>query len=457
MVSGNLIKIAQDAVADVTPERLRLARTGLVNGIRNGKNFSGPITSIFMSWMNMLEEGMHKSDTETGALSLSFKRYMPNARTVSNNFSSFINIVNGTAEEADRQGRPRLDLLVGYFPAFTAVPEPPNNTENITMREHFSTLGSDKERLKFFKDRVIWVFNSKWEAILGAGDPNNPNEVLYAAIEDWRNYVAIMAEMNSRVQNRITPARNMRPAAPAPAPAPAPTDVDVDELLRAVTIASAVPVSPAGIRLDGADLVINRGSLSPGNDLIVRLEIVGGDAVAINSASSNDVFQALTAPPTGPIVIPGDVHNALHAAGRGLVDVFAPRTTISRANTIFMDIIMLGGSAPDLWRGTADGSFTLMTIRTRTGPNISINADDVDLLNGILKLSDGGQTTPLYETVSPSGKSITFTPAQLVAGGGRVKGKDGKSFKVKKWKGRSLADRVMSKEFGRVKTKKKKK
>ena len=76
---------------------------------------------------------------------------------------------------------------------------------------------------------------------------------------------------------------------------------------------------------------------------------------------------------------------------------------------------------------------------------------DKKLLDDLKKLSSGFNTTPLYETVSPSGDRISFTPADLVIGGGKLKDAKGNKFKPKKRKGKSLSDRVTSKEFGKVK------
>ena len=72
------------------------------------------------------------------------------------------------------------------------------------------------------------------------------------------------------------------------------------------------------------------------------------------------------------------------------------------------------------------------------------------------KASNGGSTTtPLYETTGPDGKKITFTPADLVAGGGHIKSKSGRTFKPKKYKGSSLGDRITGKDFGKTKKRKK--
>lgn len=70
--------------------------------------------------------------------------------------------------------------------------------------------------------------------------------------------------------------------------------------------------------------------------------------------------------------------------------------------------------------------------------------------NNILKQAETA-TTPYYETVSPSGEKISFTPSDLVRGMGKLKDSSGNSFKPKKIKGKSLADKVMSKNFGKIK------
>jgi hypothetical protein len=91
---------------------------------------------------------------------------------------------------------------------------------------------------------------------------------------------------------------------------------------------------------------------------------------------------------------------------------------------------------------------TIFSLKLDTGKRKSVLAEEDN--SSIKKLSAAGGTTPLYETVSPSGEKISFTPADLVAGTGRLKDSKGKSFKPKKIKGKSLAERVMSKQFGKT-------
>lgn len=62
-------------------------------------------------------------------------------------------------------------------------------------------------------------------------------------------------------------------------------------------------------------------------------------------------------------------------------------------------------------------------------------------------------TSPLYETIDPVG-GVIFTSTDLVQGGGYL-GSGSKKFKPKKWKAKSLSDRVMSKDFGKVRMPKK--
>ena len=79
----------------------------------------------------------------------------------------------------------------------------------------------------------------------------------------------------------------------------------------------------------------------------------------------------------------------------------------------------------------------------------SYNIKSKNILNEIEKISYTA-VQPLYQGVDFAGNSFAFTSSDIVSG--KVKSKD-----IKKWKGRSLADKVMSKEFGKVKSKKKKK
>ena len=73
------------------------------------------------------------------------------------------------------------------------------------------------------------------------------------------------------------------------------------------------------------------------------------------------------------------------------------------------------------------------------------------IIDRLKKIAHSAGTTPLYETIDPEGNRVTFTPASLVASAGKARSKSGKSFKLTKWKGKSLSDRVSGKDFGKSK------
>jgi hypothetical protein len=87
---------------------------------------------------------------------------------------------------------------------------------------------------------------------------------------------------------------------------------------------------------------------------------------------------------------------------------------------------------------------------------LRVGDDSISAKNKLDKTA-GGQTSPLYRATSPSGEVVSFTPADLVAGGGKIKGKGGIRFKPKNITSTSLADRVQSSSFGKVKPRKKRK
>jgi hypothetical protein len=104
----------------------------------------------------------------------------------------------------------------------------------------------------------------------------------------------------------------------------------------------------------------------------------------------------------------------------------------------------------DYLKAPNDEPLHIMRIMTLRGSgHVDVVADDKSLLDDLIKLSSTSGTTPLYETVSPSGETIIFTPADLVIGGGKLTSK-GKKFNPTKRKGKSLADRVMAPGYGKV-------
>ena len=79
---------------------------------------------------------------------------------------------------------------------------------------------------------------------------------------------------------------------------------------------------------------------------------------------------------------------------------------------------------------------------------ITVFADSRSEADDLKKISSA-ESTPYYEADSPNGK-VSFTPADLVIGGGKIKDSKGNWFKPKNIRGKSLAQKVNSKGFGRV-------
>ena len=92
-------------------------------------------------------------------------------------------------------------------------------------------------------------------------------------------------------------------------------------------------------------------------------------------------------------------------------------------------------------------------ITDRSG-EVYVKADDTDLLDSLYKVSSSMGVTPLYETISPGGERVIFTATDLVRNSGKIRDSRGRSFKPKKWKGKSLSDIVSSPGYGKVKKKK---
>lgn len=72
----------------------------------------------------------------------------------------------------------------------------------------------------------------------------------------------------------------------------------------------------------------------------------------------------------------------------------------------------------------------------------------------IEKLGQTSTTTqPFYEATGPDGKKHSFTPADLVKHHGYLVDSEGKKFKPKKIKGKSLSSKVMNPSYGKIKDK----
>jgi len=115
---------------------------------------------------------------------------------------------------------------------------------------------------------------------------------------------------------------------------------------------------------------------------------------------------------------------------------------------VICSIILKSDFKNNVYRAVEDGEVIIELKNEDTRVDLIVKANEKQ---NIIKKSETA-TSPFYQTVSPSGDKVNFTPTDLVRGMGKLKDpKTGKSFKPKKVKGKSLADRVMSKDYGKVK------
>lgn len=99
----------------------------------------------------------------------------------------------------------------------------------------------------------------------------------------------------------------------------------------------------------------------------------------------------------------------------------------------------------------------IFKIITERAGEVYVKAEDTDLLDSLYKISSAMGVTPLYETISPGGEKVVFTSTDLVRNGGKIRDSRGRSFKPKRWKGKSLSDIVSAPGYGKVKKKKRSK
>jgi hypothetical protein len=192
-------------------------------------------------------------------------------------------------------------------------------------------------------------------------------------------------------------------------------------------------------------LFINNHALNSEDTPVVKLFIKGEGADDVNSSGSGEAY--LKHFVENPV--PG---RAVYLPrGMKLFQIIynVTRETVSEGSEITIYFRPDGVRAI---KGSSTERIEIMRVSTSRG-DIPIFVDDVSQVNS-LRRAASTESTPYYQTVSPGGEAVFFTPADLVISGGTVKDSKGNKFKPKKIKGKSLAQRVMSKDFGKVRRKK---
>ena len=193
-------------------------------------------------------------------------------------------------------------------------------------------------------------------------------------------------------------------------------------------------------------LYINDHALNSDDTPVVKLYIKGDDADKINSSGTEKLYLEHFIN-KGIVSFPGGIKLPLKLPNQLIKNV--TRESVSGGSEI---TILFNPAGVKAIKGRSAERVEIMRVSLNRG-NISVFADDVSQIEALKKISST-ETTPYYQTISPSGETVYFTPSDLVISGGSVKDSKGNKFKPKKIKGKSLSQRVMSPGFGRVRRKK---
>jgi hypothetical protein len=190
-------------------------------------------------------------------------------------------------------------------------------------------------------------------------------------------------------------------------------------------------------------LYINEHALNSDDTPVVKLYIRGESTDSVNSSGSGEAYLGHFIN-KGTISFPG-VADLSQVLSQIIYNV--TRESVSGGSEI--TIYFRPGGIKAIKGGSTE-RVEIMRVSSNRG-NISVFADDVSQIEALKKISSA-DTTPYYQTISPSGEAVFFTPSDLVISGGSVKDSKGNEFKPKKIKGKSLSQIVTSKGFGKVRT-----
>jgi len=188
-------------------------------------------------------------------------------------------------------------------------------------------------------------------------------------------------------------------------------------------------------------IYINEHALNSEDTPVVKLYIKGEAADDVNSSGSGEAYlrhfidKGMITLPSG-IELSKIIYNVTResvSGGSEITIYFRPE-----------GIREVKGRTPE--------RVEIMRVSAKHG-NVPIFIDNASQLKALEKAAST-ETTPYYEARSPSGETVFFTPSDLVIMGGKVKDSKGNKFRPKNIKGRSLAQRVTSKGFGKVRRKK---
>ena len=378
---------------------------------------------------------------------LAFQKYIiaPSINLYNSNFKRFIDLVDEHAATTP--------------PLFVIPPRPSTTDVEVLSSEYVSadvdvTTLSRESPYKIILFRLIPILRSKFSAIttfretVGAGSrvdyqnigdrfaagtqtPDDINQLqdLYQAITDWNLSLLILREGGSR-RSRTTTTTTTTTTPPLGAPT-FPQIIAANRIDRAEEVQNMPMNHSDPLRFD-----VDRATITLTNPPILRIILSGPHSGYIAAVGNpEDYFDHYYN--SNEIILPG---------ARRWRDYITDITALTIRGGAALDVTFDFNAVSRLPPGAA-----FMEVHIDTGNQFDIFADDKSMLDDLIKISSISSTTPFYEGTSPGGERVSFTPADLVIGGGKIRDSKGKSFKPTKISGKSLSKRVISPNFGKVK------
>lgn len=377
----------------------------------------------------------------------------PSAALCATNFMPFLNV----AEKIDQISKSEKNDITNISKTIDSVFE----------SDISETPLSSKSAYKIILNQIIPILREKFDAvasfdkIIGGGDKIDHIEVaqsflegmedeedvaaligFYKAITEWSE---ILEKLEGLGRNKSTKSDTLRGAGRERGAEASPKEKgDKDNISSKIKggiyIRSVIPGQYVEYDNESKQITISDAAIKQGLTPVLKLVISGAEADSINASGS----------------------------GEDYLDYFISNRTVTLSNSIMKKDLILNvtretvpeGAEISLYlnpssivsaKSAIQNRLGIMTVSTTSDP-VYVYADDHSVIDSLKKISST-DTTPYYQAVSPSGETVTFTPADLVISGGKLKDSKGKKFKPKRIKSKSLSDRIMSKNYGKVKKK----
>jgi hypothetical protein len=314
---------------------------------------------------------------------------------------------------------------------------------------------SPNSPIKIITEQIIPILREKFDAVASFRHSLEPGsfvtyaelERFYKAISEWRDILKAFRTSSDNIGDSPPKAKENKEEADilndeeeeGQQEEEGETGIAEDIYIESVRPGQHVDLDPTG---ENRWLSIDDNALSSQDTPVIKLYINGEDADEVNSSGSGEEYLRAFID-KDRIYIPDEIElsNVIKNVTRESVSGGSEVTIFFKPDGI------------KALRGGSTERVEIMRISTSYG-DIPIYVDDASQVEALNRVAST-DSTPYYQAVSPyNNEAVFFTPADLVMSGGSVKDSKGNKFKPKKIKGKSLAQRVMSKGFGKVRKKK---